>query len=234
MNRPTADGTTSGGAIDVDNRPVFTQLAANDTLEMVSSQAGDTTQSVTVTGRLATGVIDSEAKTVNGVSVVSFTHTLERVLKVLMNADATGIITIRRASTGPTVGTIPVGERGFYAMFYDSASSTTGSTSRYEKIFWKNTHGTLTLTNAKVRLSADPASVIQQGICTAKDDSTSVADRLSAPGGVSFVDDNVDQDVPSTTLAAGEAIGVWYRLDLAQDNAPIKNTFTTRLAGTTV
>lgn len=233
LNMPESDTTTSGGAIDIDNRPVFTQLAANDILEMLSSNAGDTTQNVTVTGRNAAGVIFSDTKTLNGTTVVDFTGTFERVLKVSMSADAAGIVTIRRDGAGATVGTIPIAERGFRLLFYDSASSTSGQTKRYEKTFFKNTHGTLTLTNAKVQLFADPSSVIKQGVVAAKDDSTSVANRLTDPS-VTYVDDGVDQTVPTGILAAGEAIGLWWEMTLATDNPPIRSTFSSRLSGFTV
>ena len=54
-NRPEDDAAAGGGAIDPDYRYVFTQLAANDTLQVSSANAGDTTQVVTVTGLKADG-----------------------------------------------------------------------------------------------------------------------------------------------------------------------------------
>jgi hypothetical protein len=231
-NMPESDTTTSGGVIDPDIRVIFTQLATSGILEMLSSNAGDTTQNVTVTGRDATGVIFADTKTLNGTTVVDFTGTFERVLKVVMDADAAGTITIRRDGAGATIGTIPPGERGFRLLFYDSASATTGQTKRYEKTFFKNTHNILTLINAKVQLSADPSAVIRQGIVAAKNDSTSVANRLTDPT-VTYVDDGVDQSVPSAMLEAGSGIGVWYELTLAQDEAPLRSTFVSRCSGTT-
>ena len=47
------DVGTVGGAIDLLRRPDFTQLAANDDVEAVSSSAGATTQTVTITARTA-------------------------------------------------------------------------------------------------------------------------------------------------------------------------------------
>ena len=232
-SRPEDDTATSGGAIDVTDRPSPCTLAANDTLEMVSSQAADTTQVVTVTGRGADGAILTDNQTLNGTTPVPFTGTFERVLKVTMDVVATGIVTIRRASSGPTVDTIPINDLGFYGMFLKSASESAGTT-RYEKIFWKNNHGTLTLNNAELELTADPSSKITNGATVAKDDSTSVANRKAAPGGVSFVDDGVAIVVPTGILAAGEAIGLWILMTLIADDAPLKTSHTTQLSGTSV
>lgn len=229
--RPEDDTASSGGGQDIDNRPSFVQMAADGTVEMLSSAPGDTTQGVTVTGRDAAGAIISDTQTMNGTTIVVFTGTFERVLKVLMDADATGIITVQR-TTGPTlIATIPIGDRGFTALFIDSASEA-GAVERFEKIFWENTHGTLTLTNAKVQLTADPASRIRLGIETTKDDTVSVANRKILPSNPTFVDDSVQQDVPTGNLAAGEAIGTWLEQGLLASDAPIRSTFTTELAGT--
>lgn len=233
LSRPEDDVSLTGGAIDRDNRATLAQLAANDTLEMLSDNAGDTTQGVTVTGRDPAGGVFSDVKTLNGTTPVAFTGTFERVQKVLMDADAVGIVTIRRASAGPTVSTIPPGERGFFIMFLNAASESSPTT-RFEKTHWDNTNGSLTLNVAKVQLFADPSAVIRQGVEVAKNGSTTVANRKATPSGVTFVDDGVDQSVPGNTLEAGSSIGLWIELALASDNVPIRDTFTTRLAGTSV
>ena len=233
LSRPEDDVSLTGGAIDRDNRATLVQLAITDTLEMLSDNAGDTTQQVTITGRDATGAVVSEVKTLNGTSVVAFTTTFERVQKVVMDSDAVGNVTIRRASAGPTVGVIPPGERGFFVMFVNSASETS-PTIRFEKVHWDNTNVSLTLNAALVRLVTDPLAVIREGVESAKNDSATVANRKAIPAGVTFVDDGLDQSVPTTTLEAGSSIGVWTELSLAADNVPIKDSFTTRLAGTSI
>lgn len=234
LNRPEDDTATVGGAIDIDNRPVFTQLAANDTVQVKSDNAGDTTQNVTITGRDAAGAFVSEVLgPLTGLTLVVGTQTFERVLKVVMDADAVGIITVER-TTGPTlIETIPVGERGFYGLFIKSVSES-GATTRFEKFFWKNNHGSLTLNSATVELTADPAAKIRMGLEAAKDDSNTAADRKTAPGGVTFVDDNVSQAIPGNTLESASAIGTWIELALTADDSPVRDTFTTELAGTSV
>lgn len=232
-DRPEDDTSSSGGAIDTGDRPSPCTLAANDTLEAVSSQAADTTQQVTVTGRGADGAILTDTQTLTGTTPVVFTGTFERVLKVTMDGTATGVVTIRRESAGATVDTIPVGEVGFFGMFLKSASESSGTT-RYEKIFWKNDHATLTLNSAELELTADPSSKITVGATVAKDDSTSVANRKATPAGVSFVDDGVAINVPTGILAAGEAIGLWILMTLSADDSPLKTSHTTQLSGTSV
>ena len=234
LNRPEDDTALVGGAIDIDHRPVFAQLAANDTVQVKSDNAADTTQNVTVTGRDAAGAEVSEALgPLTGVTPVVGTQTFERVYKVVMDADAVGIITVER-TIGPTlIQTIPIGERGFYGLFIKSASES-AATTRFEKFFWKNNHGSLTLNAAKVELTADPAAKIRMGLEAAKNDANTAANRKTAPAGVPFVDDNIKQDVPGNTLEAASAIGTWIELALAIDDAPVKDTFTTQLEGTSV
>lgn len=233
-SRPEDDTSTVGGASDVDHRPVFTAMAANDTLEILSDNAGDTTQQLTITGRAATGEQQSDTKTLSGTTPVAVTGTFERMLKVVMDSDAVGTVTVRRATGAITIGTIPVGERGFYRMYIDSTSEASQAI-RYEKLFWKNTHATLSLTASTVELTADPASRIRMGIAATIDDSVTATNRKTAPGGITFVDDSVAQSVPSGgALAAGEAVGVWIEQDLPADDPVHKTSFTTQLAGSTV
>ncbi|MFQ5702701.1 MAG: hypothetical protein ACE5HT_01630 [Gemmatimonadales bacterium] len=235
LSRPEDDTSTGGGGIDIDNRPAFTPLAANDDLEVLSSAAGDTTQVVTVDGRDATGAFVTATATLNGTTAVilSPATTFERVLSVLLNADAVGTVTLRRSIAGATVYAIPIGERGASAFFI-AAASQSGAVTRYDKMFWRNAHGSLTLTTAQVQLTADPAAVIRQGVAATKGDTATIANRVTAPSGITFVDDSVQQAVPTNNLASTENIGVWIEQALAADNAAIRSTFTTELAGNTV
>jgi hypothetical protein len=98
-------------------------------------------------------------------------------------------------------------------------------------VFWKNNHGSLALLGANTELTADPAARIKVGVTTAVNGTTSVTNRLTAPGGITFVDDNVTQNVPGTDLAAGDAVGLWIEQDLASNDVAQKNSYTTQLAG---
>jgi hypothetical protein len=227
------DSVTVGGAIDTLRRPDFTQLAANDSLEVLSSSSSDTTQTVTVEARKADGTLVSQTVTLNGTTAVSFgtLGTVERVLKCEMSATAVGTVTLRRASAGPTVRAIPVGERGFSMIFRKGSSSTTGAVDYYAKFFWKNTNGSFALLIASVVESADPSGTITHGLAASQGDSGTTTNRQTAPGGVTF--GNGSASVPGTDLTAGSAIGVWLNMHLAINNAPIRSTYTSGINGST-
>jgi hypothetical protein len=235
-SRPTADTGTVGGAIDAVNRPVFTQMTANSALEVVSSSASDTTQVVTVTGRDATGAFVTCTATLNGTTAVALapTTTFQRILSCSLSANGVGTVTLRNTSAGTTWGTVPIGERGFYSMFTNAVSGAS-STVRYEKLFWKNTDSTLSLTSSTVTLTADPSSITQIGLPSTINDSGTATNRVTAPSSVTFVGVGVAQSVPNSgSLTAGSGIGVWVSQTLAINAAPLQSTFTTQLAGNTV
>jgi len=228
------DVSTQGGAISTTGKVEFTQLAANDDLEALSDNAADT-MNLTITGRNTAGAIVSETKALNGVTAVIFSTigVIERFLKALLASAAAGTVTIRRSVGGVTVATLEAGILRTRIFFYDSAS---GASQKifYEKFFLKNTHATLTLTTAAVKLTADPLAIIRIACATAVDDTGTVTNRLTAPGGVTFVDDNVSQSVPGGVLAAASAIGVWVEMTLAANDTPKRSTFSTQLSGNTV
>lgn len=227
---------TTGGAISTTHRPAFTQLASNGTLEAISSNAGDTTQVITVLGRDATGSLKTSTATLNGTSAVALSPatTFERVLTCSIGASAAGTVTLRKSSAGAVVGTIPIGERGFDAFFINAASAGTQQV-RYEKLFWKNTHGTLTLPSSTVTMTADPSSVMQQGIALTVDDTATIANRLAVPAGIAFVGLSSAQSVPSGgDLVAGSAIGVWHSQTLAINAAALRTTWTSEIDGNSV
>lgn len=234
LNRPEDDVSSSGGGIDNNCVLDITQLAANDVLRVVSDNAGDTTQNVTVTGRLASGAIDTDVIVLNGVTPVAGAKTFERILKINLSATAAGNVTIER-NTNPydDVVIVPAGKTDAAILFIDS-SSEVSQTVRYEKEFWKNENGTTTLNAAKVTLTADPSTSIKIGVETAINDIVSVTNRKTVPSNPTFVDDGVAANVPGNALAAGAAIGVWIEMTRATDAAALKSSYTTKLEGTTV
>lgn len=239
-NKPTDDTSTNGGAIDALERVVFTDLAANDDIEVLSSSAGDTTQQVTITARDATGATVSQTVTLNGTTAViaSTMGVVERVQRVLMNANATGTVTVRRSVAGATIATIPPGERGFRRLFINAVSDPVSAKAYYEKIFLKNTHATLSALGAVVAQSADPTGKITHLIASAVNDSATSTNRLTAPSAANTLDpdtfDDTNKSVPGTDLAAGAAIGVWLKLSLNAAESPIKSTYTVALNFSTV
>lgn len=231
VNRPTDDVSLSGNSIDIQNRPVFTQLLANSTL-VYSSSAADT-RSITCSGRNAAGSLVAETVVLNGATAVSGSQVFERILVVTLNG-VTGAQTVTIGGSGVgNLGQIPPNENGFYCMFINSASQAS-PVARYEKIYWQNKNATLTLTAAQIQLTADPSSKINIGLVAALNDATSVTNRLTVPGGISFVGVGVAQNVPTNQVPAGSACGVWIQQSLLAGDAPLKSTFTTQLSGTSV
>lgn len=230
-SRPSDDSSTSGGGIDTAAHPEVSQMGATDTVDVVSD--GTDSRDVTITGRDASGAIVTETITLNGTNAQTSSTTFERVIKVELSAsDGSRTVTVSETTSGDTIATLGPNFTEAAAHFRRS-SSESSQTTRYEKDFWKNENGSSALEQAELTLTADPAAVIQQGIEDAKGDSSSVADRTTAPSGVTFVDDGVAQSVPGGSLGAGEAIGVWWEMTLAADANPVHDTFTSQISGVT-
>jgi hypothetical protein len=227
------DGVPVGGAIDTLRRPDFTQVTAGDTVEALSSAAGDTTQTLTITARKADGTVVTETKTLTGTTAVIFSGNgaIDRILKAELSATTTGSITVRKSAAGATYRVIPAGERGFSAVIRQGSSSTGGGINYFAKTFWKNTNGTNALLAATISESADPSGVITHGVATAVNDTGTATNRQTAPAGVTI--DGTAKTIPGTDLAAGAAIGLWLQMTLATNNAPIRSTYTSQIAGST-
>lgn len=240
LNKPTDDSSTNGGGIDIDERVVFTDLAANDDIEVLSSSASDTTQTITVTARDASGATVQQTVTLTGTTAVilSVMGVVERVQRALLSADCVGTVTVRRSVAGATIATIPIGERGFRRMFINAVSDPAAPKIYYEKFFLKNTHATLAALTAAVIQSADPTTKITHLIAAAVDDTNTSTNRITAPGAAATLDpdtfDDNSKTVPGANLAAGSAIGVWLKLSLGTAEAPIKSTYSSALSFTTV
>lgn len=235
-NMPDTDSGTNGGAIDLLRRVDFTQIAANDDIEVISSSASDT-QNCTITARNAAGSIVTETLALTGTTAKIFAGNgvIERVLQVELASVAIGTITVRRSVAGATLRTIPIGERGFMALFRKTASDPSVTKTYYTKVFLKNTNGSLSLLGATVKQNADPDARITHLLATAVNDSATAADRVTAPSAANTQDpdtfDDTDKTVPGTDLAAGAAIGVWLRLQLPSGDAAHRTTYTIELAG---
>jgi hypothetical protein len=81
-----------GGAIDVATKVSFQNIAVNGNIQVVSDNAGDVSQTVTVTGRNPSGVVITEGKTLNGLTPVAMTTNTnwERLLKAVKSASCAG------------------------------------------------------------------------------------------------------------------------------------------------
>lgn len=227
-----------GGAIDTTIKMLFTDISTTDNITIISSAVGDTTQTVTITGRDASGAIVSEALSLNGTSRVVGVQLFERILKVVVSAAHTGTVTVTR-DNGPTyteIASLPSGILTVRRAFYNTSADVSGGSTRnfYEKIFIKNTHASLALLNAVIKEQADPTGNVTFDLESSVNGSNSSSNRVTAPSsGMLGSFDNTDKSVPGTNLTNGSAIGVWMKLTLAAGTAPAKSTYTFRINGAT-
>ena len=236
---PDLDTGSSGGAIDNLRYVDFVQIAANDDIEVISTSASDT-MNCTITARNAGGSVVSETKALTGTTAAIFATlgVIERVLTVELASAAIGTLTVRRSVAGATLRTIPVGKRGFMALFRKAASDPSVQKDYFTKGFWKNEHATLSLLSATVEQSADPDARITHLLAAAVNDVATSTNRVTAPAVADTQDpdtfDDTSKAVPGTDLAAGAAIGVWFRLRLPAADAPHRTTYDSRIAGQSV
>jgi hypothetical protein len=228
--------TGIGGAEDQTIRVVFTDIVADDTVEIVSDAGGDTTQTVTIFGRNAAGEIVSEGETLDGTNVQTTIQSFERILKIVMDGTAVGNVTIRRQTDDAEIAILAPGELQIRRPFYNAAAEASGGAERdyFEKIFMANTHGSLTLTVATVEEQADPSGNVDFDLESSLDgtDNNGAGNRQTQTGGYSF--DSTEKNVAnSQNLTAGASQGVWLRLKLPAGEASDNTTFTLRVNGQT-
>lgn len=117
--RVKATGTTGGGTSGVSyetihttgNGLAFTNQPANDGVEIVSSDAADTTQSATVYGTTqGTDTVVVETIALNGTTAVSTVKVdWGVILGVELSASCAGTVTFREASGNATITTVTTG-----------------------------------------------------------------------------------------------------------------------------
>lgn len=106
---PMVTSDLAGTTLEDNVGLAFTNQPANDGVEVVSDNAGDTTQTVTIYyTRTGTGnTVATETKTLNGTTQVVFTHTdIDLVLAVEKSATTLGTVTFREASGNATIATL--------------------------------------------------------------------------------------------------------------------------------
>jgi hypothetical protein len=84
-NMPDVDAATTGGALNAAILINFNDITPTGTLNYVSSSASDTAAVCTISGRDATGVIQTEAKTLTGVTPIAGSQSFERLMKGVMS-----------------------------------------------------------------------------------------------------------------------------------------------------
>jgi hypothetical protein len=123
-NMPDVDGSTTGGALNTAILINFNDITPTGTMNYVSSSASDTATVITISGRDASGVIQTEAKTLTGTTSVSGSQSFERLMKgVVSGTTAVGDV----ASISNTAVVSGTAQTGAAATSSASASITLAS-----------------------------------------------------------------------------------------------------------
>jgi hypothetical protein len=104
LPNPTATGNPKWYRI-WEQEGVEVRLSDDDTIEIVSDSASDTTQTVRIVGKDADGLVRTESLTLAGTTAVAGTITYNAgdVLRISKSADTVGTITIRKATLDVTL-----------------------------------------------------------------------------------------------------------------------------------
>jgi hypothetical protein len=301
-----------GGVIDLTRGFTFADMNVDGGVQVVSSNAGDTTQSVTVYYKNSAGAILNEIKALVGQTPQTLAATMRTLMKAIKSATCAGDVaveaqTAERSNTAQGAGggtdTIQLDagasavDRFYVGMVirttggagpnqvrkiidyrgsdklavvnrpwdvavtatttfriargmvfekspseilevrrahYDvAADDLLGITRKYyEKVFLKNTHGSLSLLSAQVIELSDPTAKMAFGVAASLDDSGTNGgsnNRLVAPSAITF--DSATKNVIGGTLAAGQAQGVWLEFTRSPGDAALKSTYLPKGSG---
>lgn len=106
---PDDDTATGiGGAILTSRKMDFSMFLANQTVQYISSAAGDTTQTITVSYLDNSLTLRTETKTLNGTTVVAGSATMNTLLKAIKSATTTGDVAVE-STTARKTGTAQAG-----------------------------------------------------------------------------------------------------------------------------
>lgn len=142
----------------------YSQLAAEDNIEIVSSSASDVGQIVKVEGINNTGYRVKENVTLNGTTFATSSDTFRYIDQLSVSPTTAGIITLRRATGDTFVNSIPAGllEAGVIQHFnggkdsylsgWRAAMSTTAGSIVYDLRFYPNDADCLVNTNTGYKL----------------------------------------------------------------------------------
>lgn len=242
------DSDAHGGAISTAVRYIFADAAlanapaasgGDGTLRYNSTNDGDSSVDVTVTGRNAGGSIVSETKTLgNSGVVVTGEQVFERIMKVV--ADAHNFdVEVKDSSANPVL-TMESGVTTVRRPFYNASSDPNAEKTYYEKVFVKNTNSTLNLLGATfIDGGGDSNNYITFAIANSVNDTESLANRLAAPtgtgaGGFSAATKTLDDNAGTADLVAGAAVGVWLKMTLNANSAAQKDVYQLNVSGSTI
>lgn len=237
-NMPKSNGNTVGGVIDTTTKITFTDIAADDTVDLVSSLAEDTSKDVTVVGRTSTGTMASGTVTLTGTSDVLVNVQFERIMEVVSHNGHHGTVTVKRTTDDATIGTLESGINTLRRPFFNVSSASSGAADYYEKGFFKNNSITNALLAGSVSEVSDTLESGTNGDITfalsnGQNDGETISNRLNtAPSAVTSFNDTT-KNIPGINLLPGSGVGVWFKMSLESGQSPGKYVATYRLNGST-
>ncbi len=245
-----AENNTSGhgGTIDTSKRYIFgDHILANNpaasggdgTLRYFSTNNADSGTDVTVTGRNLGGSIVSETRTLANSGVVQTgTQVFERIMKV--DVDAHNYDVVVQDSNSNEVVSLESGVLEIRRPFYNASSDPNGEITYYEKTFIKNNNPTLNLLEATfIDGGGDSEGYITFALANAVDSDESLANRLTPPtgtgvGGFSKDTKTLDDEAGQLDLQAGEAIPIWIKMTLPENEGASKDFWSLSISGQTI
>lgn len=231
QNMPQDDSSVAGGVINSGIRVVFEDITNTGVINAVSDNALDT-GNITVVGRDTVGIITSDTFQLNGISSVAGTQNFERIISCSVDQIASGNISV---SGNISLGSIYQNESGFTRPFYDATANPNGGANKtlYEKVFIKNNNTTNALLNATVQeISSGLYSKIEFGLEKSQNYNESVANRLTAPTGVTSYGSGIS-GVSNTNISPLDAQGVWLKFQLDAGDPAQDSFYQLQIAGGT-
>jgi hypothetical protein len=233
-NMPTDNTTIVGGDINSGVRASFDDPSSANQVIIYSSDAGDTSQSLTLTGRTVAGMVISESMSLTGTVHITSTYTYGRVLQALLDTTADGVVSVSGSSVNK-IADIPAGENGFRRPFYDATASLDTAETYYEKVFVKNNNTTSALTDAKiVEVNDGLASKIEFGLEDSKKSNQTVANRETVPTGIGGGFGAGPSGIVNDVLLVNDYQGIWFKLSLDAGEASTNSFYEVQISGTTV
>ncbi len=221
-NTATRSNTATGGGVDADGQPYID-------LDAGASATDDIYKGQVVRVTSGTGA--------NGLNeIVAYNGTLKRayVRNDWGTAPANG--SGFEVAPGMFFEKTPTEIMQCRRIHFDEAAAATGGSNvkSYDKIFAKNTHATLALSNAVVSevvsgISTKEAFMLE-GSLNASGTNGSGNNRKVAPSGTF---DSSNKNVPTGNLEPADAIGIWCELTLNAGDAAQNSFYELQVAGTT-
>src|SRR3990167_2960199 len=203
---PFDDISTTGGAINTAGRLMNAILTTREKLNYVSSSASDTTVEVTVRGLSFGGLDTIERITLNGTTVIKGKAEFRRILDIALSAAAVGTVTISKQSDSSSLRTVAAGITRYTTLFKFAYPLEGDDLVRYEKVFVKNTHGADALSEAAIALVSD-SGILAVGVAASQGDSVSIANRRTAPSGITFESADEYVEIASGTIPVNASFG---------------------------